>query len=143
VVLKDNLMDRIGKRPLLSQFAHAIKTATLDSILKTEKGPFTIFAIVNEQEIAAAKPSNANENTAWPASYIINGEYSTPEIYKGFSSLMAQTNFTTYDQKQITIYNLRDTLFFKFSGEQRTAYLYASDLYASNGVVHIIKFLKD
>jgi len=143
VVLKDNLIDRISQRAQLSQFAHALKASALDSVLKVEEGPFTVFAVLNEQEIAAAKQSSTQKSETWPASYIVKGAYSTPDIYKGFSSLMPQTTFKTYDQKQITIYSLRDTLFFKFNAEKRTAYLYASDLYASNGVVHIIKFLAD
>ncbi|MEP2936941.1 MAG: fasciclin domain-containing protein [Gilvibacter sp.] len=141
VVIEDNLVDRMVTRAQLSRFVAALKASPLDSMLKTEQGPFTVFAVLNPTKMALAKDVSVDENANWPASFIIKGEYTTPTIYKSFSSVRPQTTFTTINEKQITMYDLRDTLFFELHPSNTKAFLYSSDLRASNGIVHLLKFV--
>ncbi len=144
VIQPNNVVDRMVERPQLSQFVAALSNTTLDSILKTEEGPFTVFAVLNSQEIrAVTAKSDFGEISGWVASYIVKGAHSTPNIYKSFSSLRSKTSFKTYNVKEIAIYELNDTLFFESNSNEKKAWFYSSDLHASNGIVHIIKYLED
>lgn len=142
-IIKDNLLDRMATRAQLSQFVLALSDSGLDSLLQTQSGPFTVFAVLNPSNMSAVKEWGKKDSLQWPASYIIDGAYSTPTIYKSFSSLRPQTTFTTLNEKQFTLFDRRDTLFIEFNQESPKAYLYSSDLQASNGIVHLIKFVGD
>jgi uncharacterized surface protein with fasciclin (FAS1) repeats len=131
--------------PELSTMVNAMQSTQMADMMKTQDGPFTVFAPTNDAFNKVPKASLDNlmmpENKADMKNvlnyHIVNGKITSAQLVQSIKDNNGTYKFKTVEGAELTAMMNGDKVVLK-DENGKTATITQADIDASNGIIHII-----
>ncbi len=129
----------------LSTLVSALQAAELAEMMKTQAGPFTVFAPTNDAFAKVPKatldelmmPENKEKLQNVLKYHVVSGKITSADLAAEIKANNGTFNFSTVEGAELTATMSGDKIVLK-DGNGKTANIVQADVDASNGVVHVI-----
>jgi uncharacterized surface protein with fasciclin (FAS1) repeats len=131
--------------PELSTLVSAMQSAELAEMMKTQEGPFTVFAPTNDAFAKVPKatldmlmlPENKADLQKVLTYHVVNGKITSEQLVQSIKDNDGTYKFVTAEGSELTAMMSGENVVLK-DENGKTATITQVDVDASNGVVHII-----
>jgi len=136
---------KVMAAPELSTLVSAMQSAELAEMMKTQEGPFTVFAPTNDAFAKVPKatldklmlPENKADLKKVLDYHVVNGKITSAQLVKSIKDNKGTYKFKTVEGTELTAMMSGDKVVLK-DENGKTATVTKADIDASNGVVHEI-----